>query len=197
MRGGTRGPRRPRRQAANKPRARRREHESRSQRSLAGGCRYLFLRRRIRSLHGPLFGRSGQQDRVFVTHLRISLLPGLFLLLGEPSGFHIRFHLLESRDSSGNDGVDKNQVPTIARFDRPLPRSGFELLEGHDELGTEFLGQRVGSAVAVIVLEHELVGERGGELGVFGLAGDLSQGLSSVVLSVLSTVVRRKIKMAA
>jgi len=63
-------------------------------------------------------------------------------------------------------------------------------------LGTEFLGQCLGSAVAVVVLEHELVGERGGELRVFGLTGDLGQRLGGVVLRVLSALVPGKVKMA-
>src|SRR5262245_52652693 len=133
---------------------------------------------------------SQREARVF------SSAPRQPLLLTGPRGPHIRLHLLEGRYAAGNHGVDIDEVPAEAGLDRSLPRTGGEPLDGLRELRPELLAEVVRRTVAVVVLEHEGIGERRGELRILGLSGELRQCLRCVVVCARPAAIRRKVEMA-
>ena len=73
---------------------------------------------------------------------------------------HVGLDLFERRHAAGDDGVDEHEVPAVAGLDRPLPGARRELRDRQRELRPELLRELLRRAVAVVVLEHERVGER-------------------------------------
>ena len=140
-------------------------------------------------------GRSWQEHGVLGAHVLVRLCPGQGLLLSQPGCLHVLLDLLECRHAPGNYGIDKDEVPAEAGFYRPLPGTGREFLDGLRELRPEFLAEELRRPVAIVVLEHEGVGEGFGELRILWLAGELLQGSFSVGAGTLAASVRRKIKM--
>src|SRR5512144_431257 len=87
-------------------------------------------------------------------------------------------------------------MPAKARLDRPLPRSRRELCNRLRELRPKLFAEVIWRAVAVEILEHERVGERGGELGILGLAGESRQRCRRIVARMIAAAVWRKVQMA-
>src|SRR5262249_6422951 len=141
---------------ASASRASRSAFAGRSSKILSWGCGRRTSRGRL--------GRRRKKNRVLGSHFPVRGLPGFGLLIGEPRNLHVGVDLLERGDAAGHDGVDKHEMPAEAGFDGTLPRAGWHLRDGKRELRPEFLGQVLRSALAVVVLEHEAIRERWGEL---------------------------------
>src|SRR5206468_8152278 len=86
-------------------------------------------------------------------------------------------------------------MPPKAGLDRALPRTYREFRNRQGELRAEFLAEKVRPAIAVILLEHERVGERSGELRILRLAGKLRQRLHRVVTRVRRAAIGGEVKM--
>ena len=124
-----------------------------------------------------LSGGAGSSTMYLARIVLVRLLPGQRLLLAEPCGPDIGFDLLEGRDAAGDHGVHEHQVPAEAGLDRPLPGSRCEPGDGQRKLRPHFLAEKFRRAVAVVLLEHERVGERVRALRVDRLTGELRQRL--------------------
>jgi hypothetical protein len=86
-------------------------------------------------------------------------------------------------------------VPAEAGLDRPLPGSWRESGDGQRELRPHFLAEKLRRAVAVILLEHERVGERARDFRVDRLAGELRQRLLRIVSRAGAAPVGREVQM--
>src|SRR5438128_7764099 len=137
----------------------------------------------------------GQQQGIFGAHVLIRLLPGQRLLLTEPYRLLVRLDFLEVGHVTGNRALYKYQMPPKAGLDRPLPRTDREFRNRQGELRAEFLAEKVRPAIAVILLEHERIGERSGELRILRLAGKLRQGLHRVVTRVRRAAIGGEVEM--
>jgi hypothetical protein len=133
--------------------------------------------------------RGGQEHGVLGAHRLVGLAPGLLLLIAQPRGLHILLDFFERGNAAGNDRIDEDQVPAVTGLDRPLPRAGFELRDCQGEWRPELLAQLFGRAVAVIVLEHERIGEGSRQLGILGLTGNPGQRLCGVIARPFATAV--------
>src|SRR5271165_4751725 len=167
-----------------------------SQRPLTRWSGDVLLRWRNHGRCGFFLRWPGQQHNIFGAHLRVRLLPGSRLLLPQPHGLRVGFNFFKRRGAAGNNSIDKHQVPSVAGLDGTLPRTRLHFLESHGKLRAEFLGYGAGRAVTVVVLKHKGIAQGNGELGVLRLAGYFGQRLGGVFLSILATLVRRKVEVA-
>src|SRR5262245_22884154 len=87
-------------------------------------------------------------------------------------------------------------MPTVARFDRSLPRTGGKLGDCKREFRPELLGQTLRPALTVVVLEHETIGERRGEPRGLGLTSQLRKRMRRIVACPGTPPVRREIQVA-
>src|SRR6267154_1042436 len=86
-------------------------------------------------------------------------------------------------------------MPPKAGLDRPLPRTDRDFPNRQGELRAEFLAEKVRPAIAVILLEHERIGERSGEFRILRLAGKLRQRLYRVVTRVRRAAIGGEVEM--
>src|SRR5262249_58811762 len=86
-------------------------------------------------------------------------------------------------------------MPAEAGLNRSLPRAGGYLLKSNRKLRPEFFRNRAGCAIAVVILKHEPVCDRRDLRRVFRLSGDFRQRLGGIIVSILTTFIRRKINM--
>ena len=166
-------------------------HEPRSR----DGSRTLLTARRVAVCRCAL-SRRGQQHRVLRAHVLVRLLPRLRLLLGEPGSLHVGLDFLERGHAAGDQRVDEHEMPTEPGLDRSLPRPRRQLCDGKREIGTELLPQELRCAVAVVLLEHERIGEGRGEVRILGLPGELRQCGRRIVMRARPTAIGREIEMA-
>src|SRR6202040_3790920 len=101
----------------------------------------------------------------------------------------------ERWNAAENDRINEHQIPSIARFDRPLPRARLKPLDRNRKLRSELFDQLLGWAISVVILEHERIAKRSGDLRVLGLIGDFGQRLQRVFMRALTAAVGRKVEM--
>jgi hypothetical protein len=75
-------------------------------------------------------GRGGKDELVPGAHRLVGLVPGLGLLRREPGGLHVGLDLLERGRLLRNQRVEIDEMPAIARLDRPGPRADLLREEG-------------------------------------------------------------------
>src|SRR5439155_21845513 len=91
--------------------------------------------------------------------------------------------------------IHPDQMPAVARLDRPAPRTGGELKQRCGEGFAKSAGDLLDRPIAVVVLEHEGIGERRSGRGVRGPARGLLERMQGVLARAITPPVGGEVEL--